>query len=61
MTDPVNVPGTFREYPNWQRKVTASIEDMAARAISRRRAVRRDQPRVGVEVQSPELTGVDAP
>ena len=31
MTDPVNVPGTFAEYPNWQRKLTASIEDMAAR------------------------------
>jgi 4-alpha-glucanotransferase len=30
MIDPVNVPGTFAEYPNWQRKVTASIEDMAA-------------------------------
>jgi 4-alpha-glucanotransferase len=30
MTDPVNVPGTFAEYPNWQRKVTASIEEMAA-------------------------------
>jgi 4-alpha-glucanotransferase len=32
MTDPVNVPGTSDEYPNWQRKVTASIEDMAARS-----------------------------
>jgi 4-alpha-glucanotransferase len=32
MTDPVNVPGTFAEYPNWQRKLTASIEDMAARS-----------------------------
>jgi 4-alpha-glucanotransferase len=32
MTDPVNVPGTDREYPNWQRKVTVDIEDMAARA-----------------------------
>jgi 4-alpha-glucanotransferase len=32
MTDPVNVPGTFAEYPNWQRKVTALIEDMAARS-----------------------------
>jgi 4-alpha-glucanotransferase len=31
MIDPVNVPGTFAEYPNWQRKITASIEDMAAR------------------------------
>ena len=32
MTDPVNVPGTYSEYPNWQRKVTVSIEDMAARS-----------------------------
>ena len=37
MTDPVNVPGTFAEYPNWQRKVTASIEDMAARSDLARR------------------------
>jgi 4-alpha-glucanotransferase len=29
---PVNVPGTDREYPNWQRKVSADIEDMAVRA-----------------------------
>jgi len=32
MIDPVNVPGTFAEYPNWQRKLTAAIEDMAARS-----------------------------
>lgn len=25
---PVNVPGTFREYPNWRRKLTANIEDI---------------------------------
>jgi 4-alpha-glucanotransferase len=31
MIDPVNVPGTDQEYPNWQRKLTADIEDMAAR------------------------------
>jgi 4-alpha-glucanotransferase len=31
MIDPVNVPGTNHEYPNWQRKLTADIEDMAAR------------------------------
>jgi 4-alpha-glucanotransferase len=31
-TLPVNVPGTDREYPNWQRKVSADIEDMAARS-----------------------------
>jgi 4-alpha-glucanotransferase len=29
---PVNVPGTDREYPNWQRKVSADLEDMAVRA-----------------------------
>jgi 4-alpha-glucanotransferase len=28
----VNVPGTDREYPNWQRKVSVDIEEMAARA-----------------------------
>jgi 4-alpha-glucanotransferase len=32
MSDPVNVPGTDREYPNWQRKVTVNIEDVAARS-----------------------------
>jgi 4-alpha-glucanotransferase len=31
MIDPVNVPGTDAEYPNWRRKLTESIEDMAAR------------------------------
>jgi 4-alpha-glucanotransferase len=28
MADPVNVPGTSDEYPNWQRKITACIEDV---------------------------------
>ncbi|HEX3915371.1 MAG TPA: 4-alpha-glucanotransferase [Steroidobacteraceae bacterium] len=32
MVDPVNVPGTSGEYPNWRRKLNADIEDMAARA-----------------------------
>jgi 4-alpha-glucanotransferase len=31
MTEPVNVPGTDREYPNWQRKLTVDVEDMATR------------------------------
>jgi 4-alpha-glucanotransferase len=31
MVDPVNVPGTDREYPNWRRKLTADIEDMMTR------------------------------
>jgi 4-alpha-glucanotransferase len=28
MTDPVNVPGTNDEHPNWQRKVSATIEQV---------------------------------
>ncbi len=31
MVDPVNVPGTYLEYPNWQRKVCSDIEEIAAR------------------------------
>jgi 4-alpha-glucanotransferase len=31
MVDPVNVPGTDQEYPNWQRKLTADVEDMVGR------------------------------
>jgi 4-alpha-glucanotransferase len=31
MAEPVNVPGTHTEYPNWQRKVSQTIEAMAAR------------------------------
>jgi 4-alpha-glucanotransferase len=31
MAEPVNVPGTYREYPNWQRKLSEDLEDMAAR------------------------------
>ncbi|MGA2396890.1 MAG: 4-alpha-glucanotransferase [Steroidobacteraceae bacterium] len=32
MEDPVNVPGTDREYPNWQRKLTEDVEDLETRA-----------------------------
>jgi 4-alpha-glucanotransferase len=31
MEEPVNIPGTYTEYPNWQRKVSQSIEVVAAR------------------------------
>ncbi len=31
MIDPVNVPGTDSEYPNWQRKLTADVEEMETR------------------------------
>ena len=26
--DPVNMPGTYREYPNWRRKLSMDIEDL---------------------------------
>jgi 4-alpha-glucanotransferase len=32
MTDPVNVPGTSHEYPNWQRKLDVDLEEIVARA-----------------------------
>jgi len=32
MSEPVNVPGTYWEYPNWQRKLNADIEEIAVRA-----------------------------
>jgi 4-alpha-glucanotransferase len=28
MDKPVNIPGTFDEYPNWRRKLTENIESM---------------------------------
>jgi 4-alpha-glucanotransferase len=31
MVDPVNVPGTNHEYPNWQRKLTVDVEDIVGR------------------------------
>jgi len=31
-TEPVNVPGTHREYPNWQRKLALPVEDIIADA-----------------------------
>lgn len=32
MIDPVNVPGTYTEYPNWRRKLDTSLEEIFARA-----------------------------
>jgi 4-alpha-glucanotransferase len=29
-TDPVNIPGTYREYPNWRRKLSLPIEELEA-------------------------------
>ncbi len=52
MTDPVNVPGTSSEYPNWQRKVTASIEEMAARSDLNARLAEIDRARLTAGTQT---------
>ena len=31
MTEPVNVPGTHTEHPNWQRKVTLNTAEIFSR------------------------------
>jgi 4-alpha-glucanotransferase len=28
MSEPVNVPGTLDEYPNWRRKLTATLDEL---------------------------------
>jgi 4-alpha-glucanotransferase len=28
MSEPVNVPGTLDEYPNWRRKLTATLDEV---------------------------------
>jgi 4-alpha-glucanotransferase len=28
MADPVNIPGTSDQYPNWRRKLTHTLEEM---------------------------------
>jgi 4-alpha-glucanotransferase len=30
MDKPVNIPGTFKEYPNWKRKLSRNLEDIFA-------------------------------
>ncbi len=52
MTDPVNVPGTSAEYPNWQRKVTAPLEDIAARSDLKARLAEIDHARRAAGTQS---------
>jgi 4-alpha-glucanotransferase len=37
MREPVNVPGTYHEYPNWQRKLSRDLEDLEVREDLERR------------------------
>jgi 4-alpha-glucanotransferase len=32
MDKPVNIPGTFMEYPNWRRKLSHNLEDIFSRS-----------------------------
>jgi 4-alpha-glucanotransferase len=43
LMEPVNVPGTSVEYPNWQRKLNSDLEQIAARSdlAERLRAINR--------------------
>ena len=47
MVDPVNVPGTHFEYPNWQRKLSQDMEDIAEREDLRLHLERIDLARQG--------------
>jgi 4-alpha-glucanotransferase len=47
MVDPVNVPGTHFEYPNWQRKLSEDMEDIAEREDLRQHLERIDAARRG--------------
>jgi 4-alpha-glucanotransferase len=51
MTDPVNVPGTSDEYPNWQRKMSEDLETIAARAGLSEALAAIDRERAGREPQ----------
>ena len=31
MDKPVNIPGTFNEYPNWKRKLSLNLEEIFAK------------------------------
>ncbi len=45
-TEPLNVPGTDREWPNWRRRVGVKLEDLAEgpRAAAILRAVKQERP-----------------
>ena len=47
MIEPVNVPGTYDEYPNWQRKMSQGIEAIVARADLREQLAAIDRERAG--------------
>lgn len=50
MDDPVNVPGTSDEHPNWQRKIVLDLEEIFARAEVRDVLTAVDRARNGLPV-----------
>lgn len=57
MVDPVNVPGTDREHPNWQRKVTVDTRDIFARSDARDILRAMDIARTGQNPNQPQFHG----
>ncbi len=47
MLEPVNIPGTSSEYPNWTRRMTASAREIFARADARALAAAMSTARMG--------------
>ncbi|MFC3120494.1 4-alpha-glucanotransferase [Agaribacter flavus] len=47
MEKPVNIPGTFKEYPNWKRKLSHDLEDIFTRNDIQTLAASITQGRVG--------------
>ena len=49
-SEPVNIPGTYREYPNWRRKLTLPIEEIFVAAHwSRLASIMREAGRASPE------------
>jgi len=49
-SEPVNIPGTYREYPNWRRKLTLPIEEIfVAARWSRLASIMREAGRASPE------------
>ncbi|WP_075182807.1 4-alpha-glucanotransferase [Pantoea sp. 1.19] len=63
MADPVNVPGTVDQYPNWRRKLSATLEAMFAseqvnltlRDIHRRRRTPSGAGTIGTDPSGPDV------
>ncbi|MGK0371954.1 MAG: 4-alpha-glucanotransferase [Glaciecola sp.] len=51
MDKPVNIPGTYSEYPNWRRKLTLNLEDVFTKLEVRALAKQLSERRKGASSQ----------